>query len=1612
MGRELIDTCPAFTAALHRAERCLQQLGAQWSLMGELTRIETESRLNEPALSMAVTTSLQLGLVELLRSWGIEPVAVTSHSSGEAAAAYAAGAIDFESAIAISYYAGFLAQDYQEKLNIRGAMIAVGLGPAEVLSYLDTLHSGRVIVACINSPSSVTLSGDVEAIAEVEERVRTGKIFVRRLKVSAAYHSHHMLSQSDDYLALLSAKFGLTPESFTNIRYSSPVSGKTVRSAASLGPQNWIDNITKPVLFAQSLSNMCYGQAQVGDLEPQQLVDTIVEIGPHDSLAGPVRQVLNQTHLKMFGISYANCLEQNKSAITTMQSLVYTLLRKGYPVDMTKVNILSGQTTTPSLQTLPSDHSMSSLKELPLDRACRVHQHVPHLPHDSLGPAASCGNDFAPVWRHLITSSQPPWIRDHVVQSELVYPIAAFMTMAIEAYEQIYPSSCGAKEVYHLENILLEATLVVPDTAKGVEVQLRLHKRDQRFLDSESWLEYVVDSVDPSGKWQHHCRGSITRQAEVYHTSSVNVQRVLKESRNVVNVGHFYDSFADIGIEYGPLFRNVSKLASGDSMATGEINVPNTSAAMPMQSGGAHVIHPSTLDAIFQAMYATLPNAGQELDVAMIPKKVESLVVRPYLQIRSRIGIRFAASRNRLTQRSFDASLVAFTDGDVPAIEVSNLHFRAKASSVRNTNGTQRPIICSTMHWREDLTLMHPDRVTATLQMPPDEAEQRLIADVKRVSFHLIYDALAALSLSDIGNLEWHHKAYYDWMLTQVQLAKADQIAPRSSKWLNTSVGVKEMLIEKVAGASVSGKLVVRIGKNLLPILRKETSPLPLMLEGRLLYAYYERALRVSRSYVQVRRLVELIGHKMPRANILEVGGGTAGCTVPVLQALRAAANNANPGFQNYVFTDVSPDLFEMAREKLSEWGSMITYRPLDIERSPETQGFVGGSYDIIVACQALHATKSMAKTMANVRSLLRPGGKLLMVETTQDALDVQLIFGTLPGWWSSEEAERKRSPSLSLNSWSHILQQNGFSGLDCSVNDSEDPKNYPQSVLLSTALDEAIPVPLAPLAVVFTGEQPPASWVQAISSEVESFSSSPWSLLPLSEAIHSAKDKVCILVDNRDQPLLSDIEKTNFDALRDVLSVAKGALWLHYGGTVTSPLPTAGLVQGLLRVLRYENSAKRFISLDMDSTAALFAPSSCRSIAAVLRASFDERQPQENIECEYAQRNGVLFIPRLYESVEESQATSGTNILDVNPEPRPLQDGERDLVMDIGTPGALETLHFAERSVPDYLDNDLVEIVPKAFGLNSRDIMVAMGQLDSDKMGFECSGIVSKVGSAVTSVMPGDRVCALLQGELATTSRIHESSVMKIPDSMSFEVAASIPVVYATAYYSLFTVGRLEKDESVLIHAAAEGVGQAAIALAKFTGAKVYATAESSEKHDFLVKELGVPADQVFSSRDTSFTQQIMAATHGRGVDVILNSLPGRSLQASWCCIAKFGRFVQIGINDLESKHLDMKPFARAACFTAVDLLHLSGKKPLVVVKVMRSVFDLLTSGGIQPVNPVTVLPMSQIGRAFRIMSQGLLSLSAIGSRVPLLIVPSDKHMGKIVIKAEHDDLVPVSIH
>ena len=178
-----------------------------------------------------------------------------------------------------------------------------------------------------------------------------------------------------------------------------------------------------------------------------------------------------------------------------------------------------------------------------------------------------------------------------------------------------------------------------------------------------------------------------------------------------------------------------------------------------------------------------------------------------------------------------------------------------------------------------------------------------------------------------------------------------------------------------------------------------------------------------------------------------------------------------------------------------------------------------------------------------------------------------------------------------------------------------------------------------------------------------------------------------------------------------------------------------------------------------------------------------------------------------------------------------PFLQPERPLRLTVGTPGLLDTLAFDDDpSVLEPLPDGFVEIEPKAFGVNFRDVMVAMGQLKSQTMGYDCSGVISKVSPVAASNghKVGDRVSVLLRGHYGSRTRSHWTSAVKIPDDMTFETAASLPTQYVAAYVSLYDTARLQKTETVLIHSATGGVGQAAVMMAQRVGAEVFVTVGS----------------------------------------------------------------------------------------------------------------------------------------------------------------------------------------
>jgi NADPH:quinone reductase-like Zn-dependent oxidoreductase len=576
---------------------------------------------------------------------------------------------------------------------------------------------------------------------------------------------------------------------------------------------------------------------------------------------------------------------------------------------------------------------------------------------------------------------------------------------------------------------------------------------------------------------------------------------------------------------------------------------------------------------------------------------------------------------------------------------------------------------------------------------------------------------------------------------------------------------------------------------------------------------------------------------------------------------------------------------------------------------------------------------------------------------------------------------------------WDRVLHRTGFRGVEAEVRDCDDDELYSFSVVSSTAVCNP-PKFDFDIALVTAGTSTPDSWIDQLRLSIGLLT---WTVPTVHSLEYAPVDenKVCIFVDDPENPILANADAARFEGLKAICTRSKGLLWLTQGGADACTNPLASLASGFLRSLRQEYSGKRLGTLDLDPAQALWSPESVKSITEVFKTFFDDSTAAETSnDYEFAERDGVIHVPRYVKDADRNKVVFSQTTEAPAPRLEPFLQSDRPLRLTIGTTGLLDTLAFDDDpTAAEPLPDDFVEVEPRAFGVNFRDVMVAMGQLKSKVMGYDCAGVVKRVsaGAAAMGYRPGDRVSVLLRGHYGSRTRVHWSSVVHIPSDMTFETAASLPTQYVTAYLSLYDMARLQPGESVLIHSATGGVGQAAVMLAQRVGAEVFVTVGTDEKRQFVMEHYGIQADHIFSSRDTAFAAGIMEVTQGKGVDVVLNSLAGTLLQESFNCLAPFGRFVELGKRDFElNNSLAMEAFTRAVSFSSVDIITLGERKPMQANRILKHVVKLVAAKEIDVVHPVTVYPLSDVEKAFRLMQAG-------------------KHMGKIVLAVTPETMVPV---
>jgi len=1046
MAAGLMADCPTFRNRIRSFDLLLRTLATRpsWRIEDVLSNIPGCADVNKPEVSQTVCTAVQVGIVELLSSWGIKPVAVAGHSSGELAAAFAAGRLTAEEAIVLAYLRGYAVS----KNPCQGLMLAVGLDVAGITPYLVG-HEDEVEIAAVNASNSTTLSGEAWAIESVAAKLQLEGIFARTLKTgNNAYHSRHMKEIGEFYEelateALLKISRAEAHPSGSPVWISSVFPPKDARTI-QVGPRYWRRNLESPVQFSAAVERM----AQIPGLK----LDLLIEIGPHPALEGPMKTIRRdlEGHDEHLPASLAT-LRRGTNCVASLLQLAGNLFLRNYPVDLQKVNkmhlLASDDVGNESFACVdlpsyaynygPSIHYES--------RPSKEWRQRKHLYHDLLGARQRGGSSLAPSWRNVLRLTDVPWLADHRLVPKVIFPAAGYLAMAIEAISQVWQEQSMAEPIigYSFRNVAIKSTMEVPHDDIGVDVVLSMQAVAlTNAIVSLRWHEFRITSVTgDQGAWIEHCSGQVCVEfAEIDEPPAA----VLPQLQDAIeaNVAGWYTHLEEKGLGYGPAFQGLSPstlaCSSSQGQAIAAIHPRLTQNTEPPDYQSEYPLHPTTIDACLQlALIAAHGGQLEDFQTAYVPVLFEEMTIwhnkeRDTSAVLSawgqaeRRGLRGLYGQVRLNNSS-GANVMT-----IKSVRCVTYNSGLDAEDNGVAKEYQNPFY--RLVWRPDIDSL--DYQTAQTIFPPTSSREdvaSLFGDLDRLSAYVLVciskvyrsapkqpetEALQAF-------LAWVHRCFDGCVSGQIRYGvEAIEASPAAREQT-----IKDLFanFEHI----IEARLIQRIYLNMEAIMSGVESGLKLALEDGLLPELYKTGVGISFAYPQLQNMIDIIAHKDSRMKIIEVGAGTGGATRLLMETLMAGSSFRR--YREYTFTDVTTSFLAEAELEFGKYPGIL-YSVLDIERSPIDQGYAP-TYDLVVASQVLHATSVISEAVKNCRSLLRVGGKMVLLELTRAHIATGLVLGTFPDYWKSQDG-RLDTPLIGRAEWDTALRQNGFSGIDVVLDD------------------------------------------------------------------------------------------------------------------------------------------------------------------------------------------------------------------------------------------------------------------------------------------------------------------------------------------------------------------------------------------------------------------------------------------------------------------------------------------------------------------------------------------------------------------------------------------------
>ncbi len=1602
MGEALYGSEPVFRATIDRCEAIIQD-ERNASLIDAMfgRSANAEELLEDPAWVQPSIYALECALTDLWKSIGVQPSVVVGHSLGEIAAARTAGVFSLEDGCRFASARGRL----MSQLPGPGLMAAVFLPEEELRSVVDAHNQKNeevdVSVAALNGTHQV-LSGYQHLLEPLLEQLENDEVRVRRLKKSPAYHSvlvEPILDQLEREIAKLDI-------SSPKLQIVSNVTGDLVPEGTLLDGKYWRRHARQSIEFRAGIETV----ASLG-------TDAVLEIGP-DSVLGPMAQMSWPDSAKSNPIVLSSLqMPRESRPERPLDGGFFECVAQAYDhgFDLRLEGLYTGETrrkiNIPGYVFQRSRHWVETRR-----------RKQGTADHELLGSRLETPRGEVLYESELFTND-PKWLNEHRVYGQVIVPGAFFGSMSLAS-----TNSFGTVTVNDLQlhNPMVFMESQGEDEGDSRRVQLICEQPDE--LGNQSIEIFSKSSSD--NRWVLHATGSVSADSDQLSDAEAKDISSLQEQFDPRDLKDYYEKKSATNIQLGSPFRNLKTLHTNADQAIAEISVRDDD-KLP----GAE-LQPLLLDAFFQVLSAaresaeigeggtyipfgweklsiSLPmpetvvcharlhqsasdsNGNSEIDESSIPETVSG-----DLWIGTRTGRTIGTLKGLILKRTTRSSLLSAVEDPIdliydivwrearhpdamrqehPLAEMSELKSNVEPFfdylKAQGVSPEERVELLN------DLEIFAQSWVASTLEGAGLRDQSSNVIDVRKL--------MSSLQVED------QHEQLFNRMLEILVragvLAQSSpgefSVALTSDKPLPESLNSPEQLFKDLQERHPHGmyelSMLNRFGSNMIQLLKGEMDPLALLFEEDSPGATdFYRTAPVSAAGNRllgdvIARLVRDLPEDRP-LRVIEVGAGTGATTEIVFEEL--CEKNLE-----YMYTDISAGFFFAAEQRFSDSGLNIEYLALDVEHDPIAQGFKHGHYDIVIAANVLHATIDLCATLSNCRELLAPGGFLVALESLKGRSWQDMTFGFLDGWWRYNDSYRGNHALASPDIWRSALKDAGYvdsivfggetiseesgplgsgtvvaqapkdatlrSGTwiiepdsgDVAIQLQDTLESLDQKVLITRSEESAELVPIGwPLESIGHND---------LLESLESLES------PLRGVIHLAS------LDGHNteatvEELANDIKHSTGSALglTKVLMEAgispTNGVWFVTSGAQVLEIEQSGVLSGSTlwgfgKVVGLEAPFLTPRVVDME-------PSNFR----IDELMHDLLSPTE--ENHIAYRRSTRYAARLVAASESSSQ------FELPPEPNWIvAAGEEGTLSDVGTT-LLQTTSLEPRHV---------RVQVEAAGLNFSDVLVALGaQVPNASLGLEFSGYISETGDEVQEFAVGQRVFGMGFGTFGPQITTHADLVAHAPDRLTFPELATIPIAFATAIVG-FELADLKKGDRVLVHSAAGGVGLAAIQLVRSAGAEVFATA-SQPKQAYL-RSIGI--DHIFDSRTTDFSEEILKATNGQGVDIVLNSLTSEGfIAASLACLGENGRFIEIGRLNIFTPE-EMSTARPDVDYHIVSLDELKRDEPEYVGRVFRPLVDEFGKGTLNPIRH-SKWPIVEVGEALQFMG-------------------SARHIGKLVL-------------